>query len=309
MFKVEESPEIVSYWPSVSDLFMTMFIIGLAMLGAIYYVLSPKMKPGEERNVVEAVGVDMRHIRNPVNRMRQSLGNIQPLRDTQPAKEVVAGLDDTSTKVVERLKLMASLNDRAREWERLVVGNTELKKRLADLNAELNDKPPIIRIDEATTREYRFESGSAVMSREFSQGLNQGEFQTLANEILRRNAGGLLKVDTLEIIGHTDGQPIAKKGNLDQSLPAYLTGRDTSVQKMQAGSNNDLGLLRALAVRDSWNDFVNHHTSGKELRKITVRCYSAGQTIPEVGSPNDPQTFRLADKRYRRIEVRLTKLK
>jgi hypothetical protein len=34
----EESPEIVSYWPSVSDLFMTMFIIGLAMLGAIYYV-------------------------------------------------------------------------------------------------------------------------------------------------------------------------------------------------------------------------------------------------------------------------------
>ena len=178
----------------------------------------------------------------------------------------------------------------------------------ARLNDELNDKPPIIKIDEAT-REYRFESGSAVMSREFSEGLNQREFQTLAQEILRRNAGSLLKVDTLEIIGHTDGQPIAKKGNLDQFLPEYLSGKDTSVHKMQAGSNNDLGLLRALAVRDAWNDFVNHHPSADELRKISVRCYSAGQTIPEVGNPDDPQTFRLADKRYRRIEVRLTKLK
>ena len=86
-------------------------------------------------------------------------------------------------------------------------------------------------------------------------------------------------------------------------------GKDTSIHKMQAGSNNDLGLLRALAVRDAWNDFVNHQASADELHKITVRFYSAGQTIPEVGNPNDPQTFRRADKRYRRIEVRLTKLK
>src|SRR5262249_26381989 len=157
-----------------------------------------------------------------------------------------------SNAVVERLKLMASLNDRAREWERLKKDNAELKKRVDDLNEELNDKPPIIRIDEAT-REYRFESGSAVMSREFSEGLNNREFKTLAQEILRRNASGPLKVDTLEIVGHTDGQPIAKKGNLDHSLPEYLSGKDTSVQKVQAGSNNDLGLLRALAVRDAWN--------------------------------------------------------
>jgi hypothetical protein len=277
MFDDEQSQEIVSYWPSVSDLFMTMFVIGLAMLGVIYYVLSPKMKPGDQRNIVAAVGVDMQNIRKPVNRMRESLGNIPRLRDTQPAKEVLAGLDDTSTKVVDRL---------------------------ADC-----DKPFLILIDEATTKEYRFDSGSAVMSREFLQGLREKEFKKLADEIHKRNVGGQLKVDTLEIIGHTDGQAIAKKGNLDQALAAYLSGKDTSFQKLEAGSNNDLGLLRALAVRDAWNDFVNDHATADELRKITVRCYSAGQTIPEVGNAKDPQTYRVADKQYRRIEVRLTKLK
>jgi flagellar motor protein MotB len=307
MLHEEEPQEIVSYWPSVSDLFMTMFIIGLAMLAVSYYVLTPKLKPGDEKIVVEAVGMDMRRIRNPVNRMRNSLGNIQPIRETQSAREVVTGLEDTSNLVVERLTLLASANKQASEWERLANENATLKTHIRALTVELNDKPPIIRIDEAT-KEYRFDSGSAVMNSQFAEGLNHREFQTLAQEILRRNSDARLKVDTLEIIGHTDGQPISRKGNLDQALPAYLAGRDSSVNRLQAGSNNDLGLMRALAVRDAWYAFLSMRADREQLGRINVRCYSAGQTIPATGDRREVITYERSDEGSRRIEVRLTKL-
>src|ERR1700692_3633909 len=65
--KMEEN---VSYWPSVSDLFMTLFIISMVMLAAVYYVLMPKQAPADQRAILEAVGVEMEHIRAPVNQMR-----------------------------------------------------------------------------------------------------------------------------------------------------------------------------------------------------------------------------------------------
>lgn len=97
------------------------------------------------------------------------------------------------------------------------------------------------------------------MGAPFIEGLRKNEFDRLAREIVEREAEGRVKVDTLEIIGHTDGVPLARNGNLDVNLPDVLAGNGSKISSLTAGSNNDLGLLRALAVKEQWMRFVNTH--------------------------------------------------
>ena len=173
-------------------------------------------------------------------------------------------------------------------------------------------------ISQKTNKEYVFKSGSAEMSTAFSSGLkkngeekNRGEFEELKGQIIHRNAGGKQAVDTLEIVGHTDGQPVNSSGNLDQRLPHFLTNRDRQLKGMVAGSNNDLGLMRALAIQVAWEEFVASQPESEQhqLRQIRVRSYSAGQTIPPTGiALADPKLLQEENEAARRIEVRLTKL-
>ena len=162
-----------------------------------------------------------------------------------------------------------------------------INKRNSELQKD--DGPMVSIISQATNKEYVFASGSADMSPAFSGGLmkkvegeEQGEFEKLKNQIISRNQGGKHAVDTLEIVGHTDGQPVGSSGNLDERLPLFLANRGRQLKGMIAGSNNDLGLMRALAIQVAWENFVESQTVGEraQLRLITVRSYSAGQTIP-----------------------------
>jgi hypothetical protein len=81
MLDDSEDPRQASYWPSVSDLFMSLFIIGLVIIATLYYVLLPKYRLGDDRLVIQAVGTDLRRIRDPVNAMRRQLGD-EELRST-----------------------------------------------------------------------------------------------------------------------------------------------------------------------------------------------------------------------------------
>jgi hypothetical protein len=201
------------YWPSVSDLFMSLFIVTMVITVALYYVLLPKHSLGDDRAVVEAVGTDLQRIRDPVNAMRRKLGR-KEIRSTQSAREVVDGLGITSDDVVQRLLEMETV------ITLLSADKAELEQHLSETKAALNDKPPIIRIDEAT-KEYRFDSGSALMSEAFRDSLRKNQFSTLASEILKRNGLGKYGVDTLEIIGHTDGQPVRPTGKPGQSVARF----------------------------------------------------------------------------------------
>jgi hypothetical protein len=147
------------------------------------------------------------------------------------------------------------------------------------------------------------------MDEKFVEGLRKNEFKQLAEEIIARQEMGRVKVDTLEIIGHTDGVPFSgRSGNLDQFLPDALVGV-RQISTLIPGSNNDLGLLRALAVREQWEKFISEHENEDILRKIEVRCYSAGQTIiPSPQGELKAQDYRQNDPRARRIEMRLTRL-
>ena len=330
----------VSYWPSVSDLFMTLFIVSLVFTGVLCYAFLPRSAKST-KVVFDAVGgVSMPKIIEPTNKIRRALGplpNLPELRSGLSAPEVVEGLSDTADAVEKhlhdlvprsvaddlRIQLANALKELEESKRLLADARKELKenkRQLAEgqkiidgLNRALKkDEEVMVSIISAEkNREYRFDSGSAVMSAVFSGGLKQVEFNELKQSIVRRNAGGKQAVNTLEIVGHTDGQPVNSSGNLDQKLPLFLTKQDTQLKGMVAGSNNDLGLMRALAIQVAWEEFVASQPESEkhQLRQIKVRSYSAGQTIPPTDvALDDPKLLQQENEAARRIEVRLTKL-
>jgi hypothetical protein len=335
------------YWPSVTDLFLTLFIIAIAIVAVVFCALLPTKNVGKDRALVHAVGNDLRHVREPMNRLRENLGLELVNAAVQPS-EVISALSETCDRAVkliddqrvqikelqDRLSRLMGSKDIQAEMERLLKENEELKRQLQelqqqltkliqtfgadpdaikkiireneDLRRQLHDKPPNIPI--VDKEGYRFESGSSAMGSDFISALRRNEFPFLANEIVDREAKGRVKVDTLEIIGHTDGAPLSSGGNLDKKLPDVLASR-FKISTLTPGSNNDLGLLRALAMREQWEGFIDGHEQSDILRKIHVRCYSAGQTIlPYTKDDALADDFRQPDPRARRIEMRLTRL-
>jgi hypothetical protein len=70
--------------------------------------------------------------------------------------------------------------------------------------------------------------------------------------------------------------------------------------------------LRALALKQEWQDYIEAYEPKEDravLKRINLRCYSAGQTIlPVPEAKPSPTSFRRNDPRARRIEMRLTRL-
>ena len=329
MLEEEEDGFGGGYWPSVSDLFITLFIISIALIAVIFFVLMPKNNLSQEKAVIVAVGIDLKNIREPTNRLRKKL-DMELIRDQQTPAEVLIAVEETNVRAIEYisdleakiqrfegdLPKIVDLQDEIERLKKLLKGLEALPKGvlvsdLLDdidlLKKQLNDKPPIIRIDEQG--DYRFQLGSSTIGPKFSEGLNSSEFKTLAKEILERKEDGRVKVNTLEIIGHTDGAPISGDGNLDDKLPSVLAGTSKLGGELRPGSNNDLGLLRALAVKQEWEEYISEHSSAKTLSAISVRCYSAGQTIlPSNQKGVSPKDYLKGDPKARRIEMRLTRL-
>lgn len=335
MSELDDDIPTHSYWPSVTDLFLTLFIIAIAIVAVVFCALLPTNNVGKDAAIVHAVGNDLRHIREPLNRLRESLA-LPALSPADSPQEVIRQLGITSDNAVnrireleQRLKAIMDAGGAEAELERLRRENEELKSQLEalrkkidklnqlgnldalalieDLKRQLNDRPPIIQISD--DGKYRFESGSSAMNTDFTNALKEGEFKRLADEIVARQEEGRVKVDTLEIIGHTDGVALSRTGNLDQKLPEVLADGTAGISSLIPGSNNDLGLLRALAVREQWHRFIADHPQRGTLEKIQVRCYSAGQTILPTANPAPtPGDFRKPDPTARRIEMRLTRL-
>lgn len=100
--------------------------------------------------------------------------------------------------------------------------------------------PPIISLSEA--QGYHFKSGSAELSTEFRKTL----VETVPSRILE-----LIKeydVDVVEVVGHTDQQPLGQKqSNLDRDLLSVLKN-DANIASLIPADNAGLGLARAVSV-------------------------------------------------------------
>jgi archaellum component FlaC len=332
------------YWPSVTDLFITLFIISIVMLGAVFYVLLPKNNiAGKE--VITAVGRDFSKVIDPMNLLRKELPNLKPIRYQGP-DQTIKDLKETCIVAVDQIRILKkndpagmaakikSLEDKIKELEALVkklqeqIKPTQGSEDLAELrrkieqlekeNRELKKDNTNIVIAE-NRPEFKFDPGSPIISSKFSSalrvripngegGFNDPPFPRIAAEIISRQE----RVDTLEVIGHTDGVPLSTSGNLDQRLPDLLAGELGGSRRLSAGSNNDLGLLRALALKQEWGNYVDTYEPSADrevLQRVNLRCYSAGQTILPVQEANPrPDSFRRNDPSARRIEMRLTRL-
>lgn len=348
---LDEDHSTKSYWPSVADLFLTLFIIAIAIVAVVFAALLPTSNLGDEKAIVQAVGHDLKQVRDPLNELRQALKQ-EAIPLGEPARIVLTELRETcheaATLIVDlekRLVPLLAQGDGGRQAaERLLKENQELRselqklqdrlpkltsmpdidpRKLASENSALkkriegllraDDKPPIIQIseNEGEKQVYRFAPASSEMDAGFIDGLVKDKFSLLADMIFERQKNDLGRVNTLEIIGHTDPAPLKTNhvsGNLDARLPNYLQG-EVALSTLNPGSNNDLGLLRALAVKEQWNIFVQQHPQRDVLQRISVRCYSAGQTIPPIReqAPTDSNSSKEAIHRLaRRIEMRLT---
>ena len=177
-------------------------------------------------------------------------------------------------------------------------------EELESLKKELNDKPPVINLTAGAAKEFSFPAGRAELTEKFRDRLASETFPEL-----QKNLKKYRRVDTLEIIGHTDGRPINSEGNLDFAIPKLM---DPNVGKIELrpGSNTDLGLMRALAIRNAWLKWIDTIADGDEqmqLESSSIRCYSAAQTVPpgQIGSDFD---WLSADPSARRIEIRFIQL-
>jgi flagellar motor protein MotB len=161
---------------------------------------------------------------------------------------------------------------------------------VATLARASNDRPPLVRLTERES--FRFPTGSYSLSPQFKNALDRRLPEV--KETIKR-----YRIDTIEVIGHTDGQPSPGMSNLDLLLPK-ATG-STSLNGYQSGSNADLGLLRALSVANYLRLKLDAGVTGGLL----IRPYSASSLINVDGrfAPADAQER--ADRR--RIELRFTR--
>jgi outer membrane protein OmpA-like peptidoglycan-associated protein len=153
-----------------------------------------------------------------------------------------------------------------------------------------NEKPPLVRLTERES--FRFPTGSYVLSPAFIKALDNRVPEIL--ETIRK-----YRIDSVEVIGHTDGQPSPGTSNLDLLLPK--ANRSTTLSGFRAGSNADLGLLRALAVANH----LKGRLDPEGAIGLTIRPYSAGSLIANDGAYAPADNNDRAERR--RIELRFTR--
>ena len=156
----------------------------------------------------------------------------------------------------------------------------------------MNAKPPVIKL--ADTDAYRFGTGSFLLSPQFKKTLQVNAVPQISRTIQ------CYGIDTVEIIGHTDGRPGGIGGNLDYSLVGLSSG--SGMQRMIPGSNIDLGLLRAISVKAELESSL---PSGL-TQDVGFRALSAGSTISPDGRFLPAKN--LDESSRRRIEIRFLRL-
>ena len=152
-----------------------------------------------------------------------------------------------------------------------------------------NEKPPVIRLSDA--KDYRFARGSFEVNKTFRSKLISEELPKIDRAIQ------CYAIDTIEIIGHTDNSPNAGLSNIDK-FPK-TEGLANGFKSVYAGSNADLGLLRAFSVQTLLQEEI-----GKQYPDLDFKSYSASSLI-KPGDSSDLNTN--TDQEKRRIEIRLTR--
>jgi flagellar motor protein MotB len=188
------------------------------------------------------------------------------------------------------------ISDLDKRNNRLLMDIEALKARERQLVGEikkLNDKPPIINLEEE--QGYKFESGDASLTPAFREKLTREKVP----ELIRYASA--YSVNIIEVIGHTDEIPVgARSSNLDYVLIPFLrsgTGPEAT-QQLQATDNAGLGMARAAAVaRYLLAD------PGLKALKMQILPLSGAQVI-DLHDALSAGSDQREDRNRRRIEIR-----
>ena len=149
--------------------------------------------------------------------------------------------------------------------------------------------PPIITLNDAEG--YSFETGSARLPPPFKADLT-GKVTDRILQIIKN-----YDVNVIEVIGHTDEQPIAERpSNLDKDLLSVIRGKST-VDDLVPADNAGLGFARAVSV-------VRVLSADKRLRGYRILPYSGAQVI-DLGDKLSDGSSQGDVRQRRRIEIRL----
>ena len=153
--------------------------------------------------------------------------------------------------------------------------------------------PPIINLYEAGG--YSFPKGQASLSAEFVSDLN-GPIVSRLLGYIEEYRGKDIIVDVVEVVGHTDEQPVRGYSNLDEQLVDVMRGSGVP-DRLSAADNVGLGMARAAAVAQILRPAL-------ESQGVKVIAYSAGQTIEQGDKISEGHDVGDSARR-RRIEIRM----
>ena len=212
---------------------------------------------------------------------------------------------DTTVKYQQSVSDVASSKARVEELDKLLTleqeKTSDLYRKMRDGDKERKSQfPPNIFIKAAEG--YDFNSGSAELTPDLEKYI-RNTIVTKIEENIRD-----FDVNTVVVIGHTDGQSVnSSTSNLDGLVEGVATG-SKSVKDLSAGSNADLGLMRALAVVRKLQDIQKQEKRFPRLdSRKGYRTYSAGQLTLKNGEFAQLNSDPSSDKDRRRIEIHFTK--
>ncbi len=207
-------------------------------------------------------------------------------------------LSDAGVSAVEANKLFPALKV-LKDNNFLATDELEITERLQKVFVAANEAttlrphtwPPIINLSEAGG--YYFAVGSAQLSVAFKQTLSTDIAGQIANYLNQYD------VDVVEVIGHTDEQPLrGLSSNLDKIVSDVLE-EISAVADIKPADNAGLGLARAIAV-------VQVLRHDPRLKNATILPLSAAQLIVPGDTLSTGQ--QKGDvKTRRRIEIRIRK--
>jgi flagellar motor protein MotB len=158
--------------------------------------------------------------------------------------------------------------------------------RSVSIAEKLESAQPII-IDEKSGK-FNFTSGSAELPPKLREHIEKKVIPGIQQAIKKGNT------EFIQVIGHTDSPKVKSNSNLDRELIKATKGQK-KITTLTAGSNTDLGLMRAVAV-------LQFLQKNQELKDVKFRAYSAGQLyLPDDRIAPDNNS---ADGSRRRIEIR-----
>lgn len=170
-----------------------------------------------------------------------------------------------------------------------VVTRVEQRAEVVPPAPSGHDWPPMITLG---NDEFRFVVSSAELSDEFRVRLQTDIAQRL-RELLE-----LYDVDVIEVVGHTDEQPIksTQQSTLDTLAIPVLNG-DAPIADLKPVDNAGLGLARAIAVANALASELEG-TGVKIVPLSGAQLILPGDVVSNGLNPND-------DRNRRRIELRV----